>query len=344
MDSRLVEIRRRDGADDGFFQVKDPTVVPLPDGTYAMYCTLDASYMKPGLIGRFSASSPGGPWQEEEPAVLEGITGPEVCAPSVVMEMKDGRPLFKMYIQTSCFHEDGIIAVANSTDGIHFKAEPPAMTKEDVPAPVVGLYDVAVSDVVRGGEQYDCIVFSAYRSVGCGDVYIALREKGANHWETPQLALKQEDVPFHNKPGSANFEWGLEGVKVVQLADDAFLMIGVCFLDKSKAERGTRQRVFFAASGSPGGPFLPMSTPIDPTPYSGGTGENGHADIIDLGGKIGILYQERAGEGCDKPWHLRYAEADKDVLLKEIYARLAPPPPPMAFAPRGRRSGPGPSL
>jgi hypothetical protein len=169
-----------------------------------------------------------------------------------------------------------------------------------------------------------------------------MREKGADAWEKPKLALKQEDVPFHNKPGSENFEWGLEGAKVVQLADDAYLMIGVCFLDKDKAERGTRQRVFFAASATPEGPFLPMGTPIEPTPYKEGAGENGHPETIDLGAKLGILYQERAGEGADKPWHLRYAEIDKAELLKEIYARLAPPPP-KAVPARGRRSGPGPS-
>jgi hypothetical protein len=337
MDSRLVEIRRRNGADDAFFQIKDPAVVKLPDGTYAMYCTLDASYMQPGLVGRFSAASPEGPWDEEEPAVLTGVTGPEVCAPSVVIEEKDGVPLFKMYIQTSCFHEDGVIAVATSRDGIHFAAESVMMTKDDVPGSV-SLYDVSVSDITRDGKPAECMVFSAYREIGCGDIYVSVRDKGGD-WEKPVLALKQEDVPFHNRPGSANFEWGLEGAKVMQLADDAFLMAGVCFLDKNKSDRGTRQRVFFAASSSPAGPFVPMETPIDPTPYDNGTGENGHPDITDLGDKLGILYQERAGEGRSKPWHLRYAEADKADLLKEVRARLAPPPP--RAAAQGRRSGPG---
>ena len=328
MKSRLVDIRRRDETDDSPFQIKDPTVVALPDGSYAMYATVDASYMKAGLVGRFRAQNPGGPWQEEAPAELTGVDGPEVCAPSVVLEYKDGQPVFKMYIQTSCFHGDGVIAVASSTDGIHFAAEPVAMTKDDVAAPVISLYDVAVSDVTRGGKDCDCMVFSGYRSIGCGDVYVSLREKGTEHWEAPVLALRQEDVPFHNKPGSANFEWGLEGAKVVQLADDAFLMVGVCFLDKNKSERGTRQRVFFAASATPGGPFLPMNTPIDPTPYANGTGENGHPETIDLGKSVGILYQERAGEGADKPWHLRYAEIDKAELLAQVRNRLAPPPSP----------------
>jgi hypothetical protein len=338
MKSRLVDIRRRDSEDTEFFQVKDPSVVQLPDGTYAMYSTLDASYMKPGLVGRFTAAHPGGPWQEEEPAVLEGVTGPEVCAPSVVMEEKDGKPVFKMYIQTSCFHEDGEIAVATSADGIHFTAEPAAMTKDDVPGSV-SLYDVAVSDLTRNGRPAECMVFSAYRAVGCGDVYISMRDKGAAAWEKPALALKQEDVPFHNQPGSENFEWGLEGAKVVQLAEDAYLMVGVCFLDKDKSERGTRQRVFFAAAASPEGPFLPMDMPIAPTKYPDGTGENGHPDIIDLGDKFGILYQERAGEGAARPWHLRYAEADKDDLLVDVRARLAPPPPRLEA--HGRMGRPG---
>jgi hypothetical protein len=337
MKSRLVDIRRRGGADTEFFQIKDPTVVQLPDGTYAMYCTLDASYMKPGLVGRFTAAHPGGPWQEEEPAVLEGVIGPEVCAPSVRMEEKDGRPLFKMYIQTSCFHEDGEIAVATSIDGIHFTAEPVALTKDDVPGSV-SLYDVAVSDITRDGMPAECMVFSAYREVGCGDIYISLRDKGAAEWETPVLALKQEDVPFHNKPGSGNFEWGLEGAKIVQLAEDAYLMVGVCFLDKEKSERGTRQRVFLAAAASPEGPFLAMDTPIAPTKYPEGTGENGHPEVIDLGDKFGFLYQERAGEGMARPWHLRYVEADKDDLLLAVRMRLAPPPRLDALWKRG---GPG---
>lgn len=106
--------------------------------------------------------------------------------------------------------------------------------------PVIGLYDVAVSEIEKGGKKYDCMTFSAYRDIGCGDVYAALREKGAKTWQKPVLALKQEDVPFHNRPGSANFEWGLEGAKIVQLADDAYLMIGVCFLDRDEKFRDTR--------------------------------------------------------------------------------------------------------
>ena len=329
MESERVEIRHLNETDAVWIQIKDPSVVPLPDGTYIMYCTTDAPAVAEGVrVSRFAAASPGGPWQELAPAMVHGVDGPEVCAPSVVLEQKDENSVWKMYIQTSCFGKDGVIALASSADGKTFNAEPTAMTKEQLPPgdiPVVGLYDVSVSTVLRDGRPCDCMVFSGYRSIGCGDVYVSLREKGAAAWEKPQLALRQEEVPFHNRPETRNFEWGLEGAKVVQLADDAFLMVGVCFLDKGIEERGTRQRVFFAASATPGGPFIPMGTPVEPTPYAEGTGENGHPDTIDLGDKLGLLYQERAGEG--RPWHLRYGEMDKEELLLQVRVALVPPMP-----------------
>ena len=199
------------------------------------------------------------------------------------------------------------------------------MTKERIPAGEynnIGIYDVAVSDISLNGTAFECMAFSGYRRVGCGDVYLSLREKASvpQEWGTPYLVLRQEDVPFHNRPDSPHFEWGLEGAKILQLADDAFLMIGVCFLERDKSYSGTRQRVFFAAASSPGGPYSPMYMPIDPTQYGDGQGENGHPDIIDLGNYVGILYQERAGDF--KPWHLRYVEMTKDDLKREIHSHL----------------------
>jgi hypothetical protein len=331
MKTQLVEFIRRDGHPQdksrGYFEIKDPSVIRMPDGGYEMYASLGTSVTQEWVIGRFKSDKPEGPWQEVPHAELTGVTGGEVCAPAVVLGEKDGKPEWQMYVQTTCFSENGIIAYATSADGQHFTgAEKAAMETGDVPVgdhPVIGLYDVAVSDVTFGGKAQECMAFSAYRSVGCGDVYLSFRDKGAADaaWSRPQLALQQEDVPFHNRPGTDNFEWGLEGAKVVQLADDAFLMIGVCFLDKSNEERGTRQRVFLAASATPAGPYVPMETPIEPTAYPEGTGENGHPDTIDLGDRLGILYQERAGEG--KPWHLRYTEAPKDALVLKIRAALA---------------------
>ena len=337
MPSHRVAFRRLNDIDTGYFEIKDPSVVHAPDGSYYMFASYGAEKDKPWCVGRFKADHPGGPWQELEPTVITNVPGPEVVAPAVVLN-KDGT--WDMLIQTSCFSTTGVIAQATSVDGRHFIGAPlPAMTADDVPQgdfPVLSLYDVALSDVKIGGRDYDCMTFSGYRSLGCGDVYTSLREKGTSAWEAPVLSLKQEDVPFHNKPGSANYEWGLEGAKVVQLADDAFLMVGVAFLDKDLSERGTRQRVFFAGSKTASGPFTAMDTPVEPTAYPEGTGENGHPDTVDLGDTVGLLYQERAGEGEGKPWHLRFTEFDKDELVLKIRAALdpAPPKPASGAAPR----------
>jgi hypothetical protein len=326
MTSHRVEFLRRKDAETDYFEIKDPSVVRLPDGSYEMYASLGTERGKPWGIGRFSAAHPGGPWQELEPAEIRGVTGAEVLAPAVTLEQRGGETLRTMYVQTTCFQENGVIACALSTDGKVFDAVAPAMTIEKLPAgttPSAGLYDAAVSDVTRAGKPAECLVFSSYRSIGCGDVFTALRDKGAVDWETPKLALRQEDVPFHNKPGAKDFEWGLEGAKVVQLAEDAYLMIGVCFLGPEAGPRGTRQRVFFAAAAKPEGPYQAMETPIAPTVYPEGTGENGHPDTVDMGDKLGILYQERAGEG--QPWHLRYTEVPKDELLLKLRAKLSSP-------------------
>ena len=331
-----VEIRRLDGtthsADKGYLEMKDPSVIRMADGSYQMYCSLGTSVTQQWVVGRFEAQHPGGPWQELPHAEIENVAGAEVCAPAVVLSQKDGKPLFEMYVQTTCFSPDGVIAYATSEDGQHFTgADKPAMTCADLTAEdqkhIMSLYDVGMSDFDMGDKTYECMVFSGYRRIGCGDVFMSLREKPADAatpvaWSQPQLVLKQEDVPFHNKPDNDNFEWGLEGVKIDKLADDAYLMTGVCFLDQPNEARGTRQRVFFAAAQKPEGPSVPLRTPIAPTVYPEGKGENGHPDTVDMGDALGFLYQERAGEGM--PWHLRYTEMKKADLLAEVRAAFVP--------------------
>lgn len=329
METKFVEIRRTTAHTTGYFEIKDPTVIQMPDGTWQMYASVGTSVTQSWFIGHFEAQHPAGPWQELEPVKMIGVEGSEVCAPQVLFDDSTGTPLWKMYVQTTCFHENGVIAVAQSTDGTNFVGLPePAMTQDRVPPspntpPVVGLYDVAISEYTQNGKVYECMMFSGYRRIGCGDLYMSVREKSVveTKWDTPRLILAQEDVPYHNNPGSLNFEWGLEGAKLVQLAENAYIMIGVCFLEKGHEHRGTRQRVFLAAAETPFGPFTPISLPLEPTKYESGQGENGHPDTIDLGSSIGILYQERTGDG--KPWHLRYTEIGKDQLQNMVRTCLA---------------------
>lgn len=273
-------------------------------------------------IGRFAAAHPSGPWQSLGAVQIKGLEGNDICAPCILHEAQDGQPLWRMFVQTECFREDGIIAEAISTDGIHFQAASmPVMTKDDIPSggfPVVGLYDVALSRITQDGAEFDCMTFSAYRRLGCGDIYSSVRKRGLPDapWSRPVLVMAQENVPFHNQPSSINYEWGLEGAKLVQLKQDLFLMVGVCFLDRDVSHQGTRQRVFFGASSSPFDICRAISMPLDPFTYEDGQGENGHPDTIDLGPAIGILYQERAG--YNKPWHLRYTEISKNALCNML--------------------------
>jgi hypothetical protein len=342
---RAITIASPDGNSDTR-GVKDPCVVRLPSGEYMMYASLPPSSWDGWGVGRFTATHPGGPWTELGPAKIYGIEGAEVCAPSVVVEEKDGAPLYKMYVQTTCFSEEGVIALAVSRDGENFYPGNPTVVMsaddvKDAPHKVVGLYDVALSDVTRQGKTYECMTFSGYRRLGCGDIFMSMREKNGKDdaWSPPKPVLLQENVPVHNKPGSSDFEWGLEGAKIVQLAEDVYVMVGVCFLSGADLPRGTRQRVFMAAASAPDGPFHFMKLAIAPAFQAGG--ENGHPDTLDLGnGRLGILYQERRGDAPEDLWHLRYGEVEKSQLLTEAKACLAAVPGHTSVGPQTPRPFP----
>lgn len=152
------------------------------------------------------------------------------------------------------------------------------------------------------------MVFSAYRSVGSGDLYACLRQDGED-WGDPHCILEQKDVPFHNHPDAVDREWGLEGAKVFRLSDEDYLLIGVCFLAEPGLPLGRRQRVFYAKSDSPIGPFKAISPLIDPCQ----NGENGHPDALIVGDRLVVVYQERNGEG--QPWHLRSTSVSINEMM-----------------------------
>jgi hypothetical protein len=313
---------------DKYFEIKDPSVVALPNGTYMMYASVGNSVEQRWLVGRFLSTTPEGPWKELEPVIFKGIDGPQLCAPAVMYEEVDGKPLWKMYIQTACFQENGVIALATSDDGHTFYGHTrPLATKDSIvksPVPVIGVYDVGVSEVKNGQEDLLCMIYSGYRRIGCGDLYMSTRHKSAPEeaWSPAQMLLQQEDVPFHNRPDYEHFEWGLEGAKLIQLADDHFLLIGVCFMPRPKEYDGTRQRVFFATADSMNGPFTPISMPFTPeySQWQAG-GENGHPDTLIVGDHLWVIYQERTG--VNQPWYLRCAQFNLNELsqvLKDVRA------------------------
>jgi len=154
------------------------------------------------------------------------------------------------------------------------------------------------------------MLFSGCNRVGDADIYMTVRHGSDRDgcWMPARRVLRQDEVPFHNRPCYEHYEWGLEGANLVQLDEGLYLMLGVCFLEKPREHAGTRQRVFFAVSRDPFGTFVPIGTPLPPHRYSEGEGENGHPDAMVDGETLCLVYQERAGEG--QPWHLRSAQFD----------------------------------
>jgi hypothetical protein len=305
------------------YEIKDPSVVQVADDKFLMYASIGNSLNQEWLVGRFEADNPRGPWTEIEPVNFVNIKGPQLCAPAVTVDRQSGQQTYHMYIQTACFEENGVIMRASSTDGQTFLGDTkPLISKDSVvqgPVPVVGVYDVGVSSIRQGQEELLCMLYSGYRRVGCGDLFMSTKTN-QGEWVGGNCILPQEQVPFHNHPDSEFFEWGLEGAKLVQLADDCFMLIGVCFVPLPHTYAGKRQRVFIAIARSINGPFTPIGTPFEPISVSGKSGENGHPDTLIIGDTMWIFYQERLG--TNEPWHLRLTSYKIPALLETFQSML----------------------
>jgi hypothetical protein len=317
-ETRLTEVVRLPEHRDRFPEIKDPSIVRLGDSRFMMFASVGRTRGQSWGVGRFIAGHPAGPWQELAPVRFHDLAGPQLCAPAVTYEEHDGKPSWTMYIQTACFEENGVIALAMSDDGLNFHGRPePLVTRNSVAEShpsLVGVYDAGVSEIRYQGRKLTCLLFSGCNRVGDADIYMSVRDSSDRdgRWAPARRVLRQDEVPFHNRPCYEHYEWGLEGANLVQLDESLYLMIGVCFLEKSREHAGTRQRVFFAASRNPFGGFLPIGTPLQPQRYNEGEGENGHPDAVVDGEKLCLVYQERAGEG--QPWHLRDAAFDLKSL------------------------------
>lgn len=307
-------------------ELKDPSIVRRDDGSYEMFASLGTSTTQTWVVGRFTAKTAEGPWNEEEPVQFTGLSGPQLCAPAVSYDAKQDPP-YRMYIQTACFEADGKIMVAGSSDGIHFQGDSePLVTKDSVPdanPPLIGVYDASYSIIRNKGIPQDCLTFTGVTNLhkpdgtiaAHGDVYAQFRDRTrTGKWSTPCKTLSMEEVPFHNKPhGAGHYEWCLEGTQILDLGRDHYLMVGVCFLDKPAEMSGQRQRVFFAAANNPRGPWRPMHTPLEP---DAAVGENGHPDAFIEGNKLHLYYQERHGDG--QGWYLKQTSYELGKLRGEV--------------------------
>ncbi len=319
---------------------KDPSFIErvredyLNDATtpyrYIGYTSSGRSQGQQWKVARYGTNSLKGPWQELESPTLKGLSGPQLCAPAMSYEFQDGKPSYRLYIQTACFEPGGVIMEADSTDGVTFHGRPePLVTMAfiDKPKrPVIGVYDPSYSQVEVDGQMHDCLTFTGITKINphwphqaVGDIYMMLRDRTARRaqWSKPKLALRMKDISFHNqlkraKEGNHVYEWCPEGTQVIGLDNKHYLMIGVCFLPKQEGCDGERQRVFFAAADNIDGPFVAFARPFKPVVDKG---ENGHPDtVVDWENQIlEVILQERGGrlpDGRDAPWSLRHGEIE----------------------------------
>lgn len=327
LDQKPLKLERWSNHQERYKDIKDPSIIRMPGRGYEMFASIGNSSNEIWKVGHFKADKLDGPWKElppvtfHTPAGLEhNLDGLNCCAPAVLLEQDQGKLRYKMYIQTTCFQEKGVIAVATSNDGTHFTALPEtvATVKSCKEKPLVNVYDVGVSEMIYKGEPIIHTVFTGCTKTGCGDLYAATRPKNGTDkdWTPGKLLLDQAEVAFHNQPHMPHFEWGLEAGQVVQLDKNLYLLAAVCFLEKEgKEHNGTRQRIFFAASRSPTGDFKPMGVAVDAA-----QGENGHPDMIVSDGKLHLIYQDR--EGDKKPWKLSYGNFDLEKLRAKAAQHL----------------------
>jgi len=267
-----------------------------------------------------------GPWTEQEPAVLRGVEGPHVAAPSVVYDFDD--KLFHMAVQKDFMAVGGGIAYLVSADGHVFTkmrtlVEPKGMSE-------AGLYDPQFADI--DGKKY--LVYSGIPAllsydhpfIPQPDVYLArsVTDRWAGYWKRVKRILAHDDIAWHhNRLGHPDYEWGIEGPQIASLPNGSILLNATCFLEEGR--RGTRQRVFFAHADDVKGPYTSIGPVLLPPERGWESGENGHASFWVENDLLYLFYQARSKDEPhphDNRWRYGIAVyAIDDILIARKYAQ-----------------------
>ncbi|MDB5259111.1 MAG: hypothetical protein JWO73_319 [Candidatus Taylorbacteria bacterium] len=253
-----------------------------------------------------TAQSIEGPWTEQEPAILLGLDGPHVAAPSVVYDPAD--KLFHMAIQKDFMMIGGGIEYLVSADGkkftlTHTLLDPISDSSE------AGLYDPHFSEA--DGKKY--MVYAGMPSkmtyarafTPQPDAYLAESESGlwSGPWKRLKKILDHDDIAWHhNSREHVDYEWGIEGPQIVALPNGKVLLNATCFIEGER--RGTRQRVFFALADRPEGPYRSLGPVIPPGASDSAdqeweSGENGHASAYVKDDILHLFYQARSRKDPD---------------------------------------------
>jgi len=265
----------------GLDDVKDPC--PVFDGTtWHMYGSGGTVTTETWKIYHATAPALEGPWTQQ-PLITLPVEGSGVAAPGLVYD--DG--VFHMFVQTEFMKPGGKCEHLTSQDGFEWIVQPTAFfaisdTDEH------GIYDP--HPAVIAGEKY--IVYSAmprFKTVPQPDIYLARSRSGTwfGPWDRLGKILDHDEVPHHNARTQDDYEWGIEGPQLVELADGRVMLNATCFLPQGK--RGTRQRVFFAIADSVMGPYRSIGPVLEPAE----AGENGHSTVMVEGNELKLFYQSR---------------------------------------------------
>jgi len=301
-----------------FRDTKDPCIAY--DGTtWHIYGSGGNSVIEEWQILHATAPSIEGPWTEQEPAILRGVEGPHVAAPSVIYDPAD--KLFHMAVQKDFMAVGGGIAYLVSADGHVFTKMRTLVTPSGMSE--AGLYDPQFAEIK--GKKY--IVYSGIPAlltydhpfVPQPDVYLArsVTDRWVGYWKRMKRILAHDDIAWHhNRLGHPDYEWGIEGPQIAELPDGSILMNATCFLEEGR--RGTRQRVFFAHAEDVKGPYTSIGPVLLPPETGWNSGENGHASFWVMDDCLYLFFQARSKEheaALDNVWRYGIAE----YSLRDIY-------------------------
>jgi hypothetical protein len=141
------------------------------------------------------------------------------------------------------------------------------------------------------------------------DIFLARSSSGNwfGPWDKLGKILDHDELPHHNPRHHPDYEWGIEGPQLVELADGRVMLNATCFLPSGP--RGTRQRVFFAVANTVQGPYRSIGPVLDPAE----PGENGHSTVMVNGNELTLFYQSRV-KTTDHRWRYGIVRAELDTL------------------------------
>jgi hypothetical protein len=307
-----------------FKDVKDPCIAY--DGTtWHIYGSGGDTIPEEWEILHATAPSIEGPWTEmPTPAVLRGVEGPHVAAPSVTYDFDD--KLFHMAVQKDFMDIGGGIAYLVSADGHTFTKMRTLVMPSG--AGEAGLYDPHFA-TIQGKKYlaYSGIPAALVRIEGSlrpqPDVYLArsVSDRWSGYWKRMKAILRHEDIEWHhNRREHPNYEWGIEGPQLVELPNGSVLLNATCFIEEGKF--GTRQRVFFALANDVKGPYTTLGPVLAHQTDAWENGENGHASAWVCDNELYLFYQARSQENENVLMNpFRYGIAV--YAIDDIYAAYA---------------------